>query len=601
MVTTTHAQSTNVDLGSSQLPEIVTQVLIVGAGVAGLSFAAMLAALDIKVFAIAKHSGTAPAPRAHVTNQRTMEIFRDMGIEQRIQAAGTCMPEIGNMVMATSLTGREIGRYSCYGGGDHQLTDFATASPSKMWNTAQNNMEPILLQRAREKGADVRFYHELVDIQQSDEGVIARVRERTSQGEYIVRARYAVGADGARSTVAQKVGFGFIGEPGLMHMISSWVEMDLTQYVAHRPACIYLMLQPGDAYWVGSGTCILKKPWDEWVVNRQYNAADGEPDMSDEAIIAHARSALAIPDSLPIRVKHKGKWQVNHVVATEYRHGRIFLAGDAAHRHPPASGLGSNTCVQDAYNLSWKLAAVIKGQAGEEILKSYNQERQPVGKQIVDHAIETLHDMATLPTALGFERGQSRQEGFAKLDELFSDADGAAERREFLRKTIDRGNRRSNPLGVHLGHRYANSVAVVDDGTPFPEYERDPVLFYHPTTHPGAYIPHAWIEIDKKRISVLDIFEHGSFGLVVGIGGKPWEEAAAIIRQELGIHLPVYSVGKCCHYSDVLGEWSSRREVSDRGALLVRPDRHIGWRSFDRPQDPTAVLRSALRQVLSRK
>ncbi|WZH46686.1 FAD binding domain-containing protein [Fusarium acuminatum] len=601
MVTALRTQPTHDDPKSSKLPEIETEVLIVGAGVAGLSFAAMLAALDIKVFAIAKHSGTAPAPRAHVTNQRTMEVFRDMGIEERIQGAGTCMPEIGNMVMATSLTGMEIGRYNCYGGGDHQLTDFAKASPSKMWNTAQNNMEPILLHRAREKGADIRFYHELIDIQQSDEGVVARVRERTSQGEYIVRAHYAVAADGARSTVAQKLGFGFIGEPGLMHMISSWVEMDLAQYVAHRPACIYLMLQPGDAYWVGSGTCILKKPWDEWVVNRQYNAADGEPDMSDEAIIAHARSALAIPDSLPIRVKHKGKWQVNHVVATEYRQGRVFLAGDAAHRHPPASGLGSNTCVQDAYNLSWKLAAVIKGQAGEGILESYNQERQPIGKQIVDHAIETLHDMAALPGALGFERGQSRDEGFAKLNELFSDADGAADRRETLRKTIDRGNRRSNPLGVHLGQRYANSVAVVDDGTPFPEYERDPVLFYHPTTHPGAHIPHAWIELNKKRISVLDIFEHGCFGLVVGIGGEAWKEAAAVVSQELGVKLPVYFVGQCCMYSDVLGEWTSRREVSDRGALLVRPDRHIGWRSFDRPQNPTAVLRSALQQVLSRK
>ncbi|KAM0492491.1 hypothetical protein ACHAP8_009846 [Fusarium lateritium] len=599
MVTTANSQSTSGGSQPSDLPVFETDVLVVGAGVAGLSFATMLAALDIKVYAIAKHSGTAPAPRAHVTNQRTMEVFRDMGIEDRIQGAGTCMPDIGNMVMATSLTGMEIGRYSCYGGGDHQLTDFAKASPSKMWNTAQNNMEPILLQRAREKGADIRFYHELIKIEQSDQGVVALVRERTSNGEYYVRARYAVGADGARSTVAQQVGFGFVGEPGLMHMISSWVEMDLAQYVAHRPACIYLMLQPGDAYWVGSGTCILKKPWDEWVVNRQYNAADGEPDMSDEAIIAHARGALAIPDFLPIRVKHKGKWQVNHVVATEYRHNRIFLAGDAAHRHPPASGLGSNTCVQDAFNLSWKLAAVIKGQAGEGILESYNQERQPIGKQIVDHAIQTLHDMALLPGALGFERGQSRDEGFAKLEELFSDADGAAERRQNLKKTMELGNRRSNPLGVHLGQRYTNSVAVVEDGTPFPQYERDEVLFYHPTTHPGAYIPHAWIELNKKRISVLDIFEHGSFGLVVGIGGQAWKEAAVVVSQELGVKLPVYFVGQCCTYSDVLGEWTSRREVSDRGALLVRPDRHIGWRSLDRPQDPTAALRSALQQILS--
>ncbi|KAI8712945.1 FAD-binding-3 domain-containing protein [Fusarium sp. LHS14.1] len=583
------------------MKEIETDVLVVGAGVVGLSFAAMLASQGVRVFAIAKHSGTSPSPRAHVTNQRTMEILREMGLEQRVKVAGTCLADVGSLVMATSLTGMEIGRYSCYGGGDHQLTDFSKASPCQMWNTAQNLLEPILLGKAREKGADIRFYHELIDIEQSEEGVVGRVRERTSQGEYTVRARYAIGADGARSFVAEKVGFGFIGEPGLMYMLSSWVEMDLTPYVAHRPACIYWMLQPGDEYWVGSGTCILKRPWDEWVVNRQYNAADGEPDMSDESIIAHARGVLGIPDSLPVRVKHKGKWQVNHVVAKEYRRGRIFLAGDAAHRHPPSSGLGSNTCVQDAYNMSWKLAMVIKGQAGEELLESYNQERQPVGKQVVDHAISTLHDMAALPKTLGFVRGQSRAEGFASLEELFSDADGAAERRALMRQQIDVGNRRSNALGVQLGHRYENSCAVVYDETPFPAHQRDPVLYYEATTHPGAYLPHAWLEVEKKRISILDIFEHGSFGLVVGIGGKPWEAAAATVSSELGITLPVYYVGYRCTYDDIFGEWAGRSEITDRGVLLVRPDRHIGWRSIDRPQDPTAALRSALCQILSRR
>ncbi|KPM38714.1 2,4-dichlorophenol 6-monooxygenase [Neonectria ditissima] len=580
--------------------DINTDVLVVGAGVAGLSLAALLAAQDVRVFAIARHIGTAPAPRAHVTNQRTMEVFRDMGLEQDVQAAGISLVDEGSLVMATSLTGKEIMRYSCYGGGDEQRTDFAKASPSQMWNIPQHRLEPILLLRAREKGADVRFYHELVDICQTADGVVATVRERTTNAEYTVHARYAVGADGARSTVAEKVGFGFQGEPGLMSMLSSWLEMDLSQYVAHRPACIYWMLQPGDEFWVGSGTCVAMKPWDEWVVNRQYDPADGEPETTDAAIIAHARKALGIPDSLPVRVKHKAKWQVNHVVATEYRRGRILLAGDAAHRHPPASGLGSNTCVQDAYNLAWKLAAVIKGQAGEQLLDTYNQERQPVGKQIVDHAITTLHDMAALPKALGFQRGQTREAGFAELEELFSDADGAEERRLVMEKQVKLGHRRSNALGVQLGHRYTNSLAVVDDGTPFPASLRDPVLFYEATTHPGAYMPHAWLEHDRVRLSTLDIFEHGLFGLVVGIGGKPWEAAAAVVRQELGIELPVHYVGYRCAYDDVLGEWRSRREIGDRGALLVRPDRYIAWRATDRPTDPTQALRSALRQIFAR-
>ena len=583
------------------MQEIHTDVLIVGAGVTGLTLATLLGAQGVRTFAIAKHSGTAPAPRAHVTNQRTMEIFRDMKIEDQLtDISYSSLPGMGNLVMATSLTGREIARYSAYGAGDHQLSDFAKASPCKMWNIPQHLMEPILLLRAREMGAEIRFYHELVDIENSSEGVVARVRERTSKAEYIVRARYAVGSDGARSVVAEKLGFGFQGEPGLASMLTYWLDVDLTPYTAHRPACIYWTLKPGDEYWVGSGTCVCVKPFTQWVLNRQYDPADGAPDLSDEAGIAHARKTLEIPETVPIRVKHVGQWQVNHMVATEYRRGNIFLAGDAAHRHPPASGLGSNTCVQDANNIAWKLALVLKGHAGDQLLDSYGQERQPIGKEVVDHAITTLRRMALLPKALGFHKGQSREQGYAALEELFSDAPGAEERRAQLDEEVKCGNRRSNPLGVHLGQRYTGSRAVVDDGTPFPPYERDPMLFYEPTTHPGAHLPHAWLEYEQKRVSILEIFEHGRFGLVVGIGGKPWASAAATVSQELGIDLPVYAVGARCPYDDVLGEWKNRREIGDRGALLVRPDRHVAWRSAGRPEDPTQALRSALLQVLSR-
>lgn len=563
----------------------------------GLTLAGLLALAGVRAVIIAKHRGTAPSPRAHVTNQRTMEIFRDMGIEERVRDVSTPLPLLGNGVICTSLTGRELARYRCYGAGPRQLSDFTLASPSEMVNAPQHVLEQVMLAHAREKGADIRYSNELIDIKETTEGVIGRVRERQTGAEYTVRAKYAVGADGARSFVAEQSGFGFKGEPGLMNMLTSWIEADVSQYTAHRPACIYMMAQPGNAFWVGSGTLIAVKPYTEWLLNRQYNS-ENEPDTSDDAIIAYARKTLGIPD-LQIKVKDTSKWQVNNVYATENRRGRFLLAGDAAHRHPPASGLGSNTCVQDAYNLAWKLALVVSGKAGDRLLDSYNQERQPVAKQIVGHAIQTLYNFARIPEALGFRHGQSIEEGYKSLEELCSDTPEAEQRRAELKEAVDLQHRRSNALGMQLGHRYEGSNAVVYDGTPFPPFKRDPVLYYQPTTHPGAYLPHAWVEVNRQRLSTLDILAHGQFNLIVGIGGDPFARAAETVSHELGIEISVRKIGFQCPYDDVLGEWYDAREIGDRGALLVRPDRHIAWRTVGRPADPTSALRSALRRVLA--
>ncbi|OQV07297.1 FAD binding domain-containing protein [Cladophialophora immunda] len=577
--------------------DVETDVFVVGAGVTGLTLVGLLASAGVKAFTIAKHSGTAPSPRAHVTNQRTMEVFRDMGIEDRVRQVSIPLPLLGNGVMCTSLTGLEIARYACYGAGVRQLTDFAMASPSEMVNSPQHILEQVLLAFAREKGADIRFNNELIHIEETAEGVVGRVRQRKTGFEYTVRAKYAVGADGGRSLVAQQLGFEFEGEPGLMNMVTSWLEADLTQYTAYRPACIYMMLQPGNTFWVGSGTLIAVKPYTEWLLNRQYNSGE-ELDTSDDAVIAYARHALGIPN-LKIKVKNTSKWQVNNVYATGLRRGRVFLAGDAAHRHPPASGLGSNTCVQDAYNLAWKLALVVSGKAGDQLLESYNQERQPVAKQIVSHAIHTLYNFSRIPQALGFKPGQSVEDGYKSLEQLFSDSPAAETRRADLRKAVDLQNRRSNALGIQLGHRYDGSGAVVSDGTTFPPHQRDPVLYYEPTTHPGGYLPHVWVEKETKRISTLDIFEHGEFGLIVGIGGDVFSASAEAVGRELGVKIPVYKVGYRCPYDDVLGEWDKVREIGDRGAVLIRPDRYIGWRTFDRPANPTEALLSALKQLLA--
>jgi 2,4-dichlorophenol 6-monooxygenase len=576
---------------------VVTDVLVVGAGPAGLTASALLARSGARAITITRYPGTAHSPRAHITNQRTVEILRDLGIEDHVRAVATPNELMGNNVWATSFADEEIARLKTWGTGPDRTGDYATASPSQMCNIPQHLLEPIILAAARHHRADIRFSTELVEVVQDESGVTARVREATTGTEYEIRARYAIGADGGRSIVASQLGFTLDGETGLGASLNMWLDVDLTRYTAHRPGVLYWMAQPGNDYWVGSGTWICVKPWTEWVLLCMYDPADGEPDVSEEAVVERARMTIGDPD-IAVRVKDVSKWQLNHVVAREYRKGRVFLAGDAAHRHPPANGLGTNTSIQDSYNLAWKLAMVLSGSAGQGLLDSYDQERQPVGRQVVDRAMKSVTDMQPISRALGFRPGQSSEDGWTALRELFSDEPGAAERRTALTTAIDLQNYQFNGHGVELNQRYT-SRAVVDDGTPFPTPVRDPELYYQPTTHPGGYLPHAWVWHGPRQVSTLDLAGQGRFSLLVGIGGAPWSEAAAKIAAELNITLPVYALGHRCEYDDILGDWTRLREIGDRGALLIRPDRHVAWRSADLPEFPQDSLRDAMRHVLA--
>ncbi|MEU6578761.1 FAD-dependent monooxygenase [Streptomyces sp. NPDC046805] len=577
---------------------IDTSVLIVGAGPAGLTAAALLARDGIDTITVTKYQGTANSPRAHITNQRSVEVFRDLGIEDRVRALATPHHLMGNNVWATSFAGQEFARLMTWGTGTLRKADYEAASPSQMCNAPQHVLEPVILEAAQEAGAEIRFSTELVQIRQDEDGVLATVRERTTGSEYAIRAQYVIGADGGRSNVAWELGFAFDGEAGLGAAVNVWLEADLTRYTAHRPGALYWMCQPGNDYWVGSGTFICVKPWTEWVMLFMYDPADGDPDLSEEALLARAHTTIGDSD-VNVRIKAVSRWEINHIVADEYRKGRAFLVGDAAHRHPPANGLGSNTSVQDSYNLAWKLSVVIRGHAGPELLDSYHQERQPVGRQVVDRAMKSVQDMLPISQALGFRPGQSAEDGWASLDELLSDSDTGQQRRRELREAVELQNYQFNCHGVELGQRYT-SGAVIDDGTPYPPFERDPELYYHPTTHPGAYLPHAWLQHGTERVSTLDLTGSGKFSLLTGIGGEPWLSAAKKVAADYGIDLTAHSVGAGCTYEDALGDWARLRETGDRGCLLVRPDRHIAWRSHDLSADPEQELRRALDVILAR-
>lgn len=577
--------------------DTATDVLVIGAGPAGLTAAALLARAGVDAITVTKYGGTAHTPRAHITNQRAMEVYRDLGIEDRLRAVATPNELMGDNVWATSFAGRELARTKAWGTGTDRKGDYEAASPCAMCNIGQHEMEPVVLAAAHEQGADIRFSTELVEITQDDDAVYATVRDRDTGHISIIKARYAIGADGGRSTVADQLGFPMAGQTGLGYAVNVWLEADLTRYRANRPGALFFTIQPGKDFWLGAGTFVTVKPWTEFVLIVVYDPEVERIDLGEAAMLERVQRAIG-DNSIPIRIKDISQWQMNDVVATEYRKGRVFLAGDAAHRHPPANGLGSNTSVQDSANLAWKLALVVQGAAGDRLLDSYHAERQPVGKQVIDRALDSVGLCNKIPSVFGVTAGQSEEEGTAALDEFFSDSTEGRTRRRRLQEVLDENDYHFNAHGVELGQRYT-SDAVRTDGAPPPPYSRDPELYYQATTYPGARLPHAWVVRNGAEVSTLDVASGGVFTLITGIGSEPWQRAVDKVSAELGIEIATRAIGRGLEHDDLYGDWARLREVDDGGAVLVRPDRYIAWRATDLVDDPVNRLRQTLHHILA--
>ncbi|PRE75824.1 FAD-dependent monooxygenase [Burkholderia multivorans] len=581
------------------LKRMKTSVLIVGAGPAGLTASAILARNGIDALTICRYSGTANSPRAHITNQRTMEVFRDMGIEERMVALSTPNRLMGNTTWMTSFTGIELARLPSWGTGIDRRTDYERASPSAMCNLPQHILEPALLDAARAAGARVRFDTVLVAIRQTKDAVYATLLDRLTGAKFEVESEYVIGADGANSLVASELGFEMEGHRGVAEQVNCWVEVDLSKYVSHRPSSLYVIAQPGNNFWIGSGVWICVKPWSEWVLLFAFRSADGTPDLSEQAVVEYARSTIGDPD-IDVKVKSVSTWAINHMFAKEMRKGRAFIAGDAAHRHPPANGLGSNTSIQDSFNLAWKLAMVLKGQASDALLDSYSAERQPVARQVVERANKSVELMQPMSAAFGFSHGQSIEAGWASIAELRGDSPRGRERRKQLARALKGLQHHFNAHGVELGQHYTSS-AIVDDGTPEFTPERDPELYVTPTTRPGAHVPHAWVEKGQKLVSTLDLVGKNGFTVVTGIGGQRWCEAAERLSLEFGMPVRHVAIGPGLDAEDIYGQWSALREIEENGCLLVRPDMHVAFRAMAMSDRPFEDLLAAMEHIVGRR
>jgi len=578
-----------------------TDVLIVGSGPAGSASAALLASYGIRTMLVSRFGWLADTPRAHITNQRTMEVLRDLGLEAEAIAVSSGQNLMANNVFCYSLAGEEFGRILSWGNHPLRKADYELASPTAICDIPQTYMEPILFQAASKRGTKVRMNAEFTGLSQDDSGVTATIRDRLNDTVFTVRAKYLIGADGARSAVTDAVGLPMEGKTGLSASTNVTFEADLSAYVKHRPSVLYWVLQPGSNIGgIGAGVLRMVRPWHEW------QAIWGvDLDKADQGVTkAEAEVALRkmIGDQeIPLRVKTTSVWTVNNMYASKYSAGRVFCVGDAVHKHPPLNGLGSNTSIQDAFNLAWKLAAVLKGQAGPALLDTYSDERQPVGKQVVTRANASIADYPPIFEALGLLASPDPVEANRQIAARKDATPEGKARRARINAAIERKNYEFNTHGVELGQRYGGSAAVVSDGTPEPAYTRDPELYFHPTTWPGARLPHVWVEHGNRRVSTLDLCGHGRFTLLTGIGGDAWIEAARAAGLRFGLDIAALTIGPSgCDALDIYADWHKTSEIDEDGCILVRPDHHVAWRAPSTSATATADLSAVFSRILAR-
>ena len=578
---------------------IETDVLVVGSGPAGSSMAALLSTYGIENTLVTKYRWLSDTPRAHITNQRTMEVMRDLGLEEQCMLYATPQRLMGHNVFCTSLAGEELGRVQTWGNEPRSFARHRLASPTEMNDLPQNLLEPILFGAACARGTRARLSTEYLSCTQDDSGVTAVVKDRASGEEYPIRAKYLIGADGGNSRVARDVDLPMNGKMGVAGSMNIIIEADLTKYVAHRPSVLYWVLQPGsNVGGIGMGLVRMVRPWNEWLILWGYDITQPAPEVN-EVFAKEVATSLIGDKTIPVKVKSVSTWTVNHMHALEYSRGRVFCMGDACHRHPPSNGLGSNTSIQDAYNLAWKLALVLRGAATPGLLRSYNAERAPIGKQVVDRANKSIAEFGPIFEALGLLSTTDPEAMRANMESRKQSTPLGAERRARLREAIAYKVYEFDAHGVEMNQRY-QSEAIVSDGTEPTPFSEDPELYYQPSTRPGAHLPHVWLERDRKAVSTLDLAGKGRFTLLTSIGGDAWLLAASELARELGLPIATCTIGPGCDVEDPFGNWARAREIEDSGCLLVRPDLFIAFRAAKASGNASAELRAAMKSILGR-
>ena len=544
-------------------------VLVVGAGPVGLTAARLLGNGGCPVMVVERRDGPQRNPAAHVVNARTLEILRQAGFDMdEIASIAQDPRDAGHVNFVTRLNGQLIGRLPFERQGDEILA----VTPHPLRNISQHRLEPLMARVVGEMpGVDLRYDHEWVSATLTDNGVVSVVRNLRTGEELSVESEHLIAADGAGSPVRKWTGIEMIGPAGLSSFVAIHFRGSLRTYVADRPGALHFVMDPDV-----SGTFIAHHIDNESVYMTSFDpAAESADDYPADRCASIVRAAIGDPDAA-IEVVDVGTWHMTAQVAASMRAGRVFLAGDAAHRFPPTGGMGLNTGVADAHNLVWKLLAVRNGRAAASLLDTYEAERLPVATVNCHQSLTNAFKMVILADALNLAPGATGENLAATL------ADPA--RRPVIDAAVAEQATHFDMLGLQLGYVYETPL---NPGTAVKPEDIDPTPFT-PTGEIGARLPHAWLADGR---STLDLVDPSSLTLLTFGRHHEWN-AAMTAATPWCVHQPIDA--------DTPGGNLLRETcgVAADGALLVRPDQHIAWKSTQMSGPASDELASVCAKVL---
>ncbi|MEP0707657.1 MAG: FAD-dependent monooxygenase [Parvibaculum sp.] len=547
-------------------------VLVVGAGPVGCLAALLLARQGIASHLVDRRPRPSSAPKAHAVNPRTLEICESAGVSATaLRRAGASANDAGFVRFMGTLAGPEFGALPYERQDDAALAH----TPFPLTNIPQPKFEAALF-RAIESEPLVSFERGVActALEERGDGVVATLARMGEDETVDVECSYVVAADGAGSRLREALGIAMEGPDALQHYIMIHFEADLRALTAARPGVLYFLFDPAT-----SGVLIAYDRAKTWVLMHPCDPAADAPESFDEAKCRPLVEA-AIADAAPFAIRNISPWAMSAQIAERYRKGRVFLAGDAAHRFPPTGGLGLNTGAVDAQNLAWKLAAVLKGEAGEALLDTYEAERRPVA---VANSEQSLMNASKLFELFGVLYGPDPARVMDHYKALAADPAASAG----LPAAIEAQRPHFDSFNLQLGYRYAS--AALAGAPPLIPASGIDISRYEPSWEVGAHLPHRWVSRGGERVSLLSLRDPARFSLLAGPAASAWRKAAD------GFALHAISPGRDFTDED---DWSALTGLPADGALLVRPDGHIACR-FDEAEDAPRQLARVMGSLLS--